>query len=278
MDNQDLKYIPNNMKTTISVAIATYNEENNINNCLKSLNWVDQIIIADGSSTDNTVNIAKKYKNVKIISTDNKPIFHINKNIAIDKCTSDWILQLDADEVVSSQLKDEIIKKINSQPTDNGFWIPRKNYFLGRFLTKGGQYPDYTIRLYKNGYGRLPAQNVHEQATIDGNVGYFKEALLHYADISFSRYLLRNNRYTTLLAQELKAKKININLFSFLNYYFIKPIFEFLLIYVRHRGYVDGFPGFVFSFYSALRFPIAYTKYYELLQNKINIELKTDWD
>lgn len=267
---------------TLSIAIATYNEKQHITNCLKSVNEIaDEIVIVDGSSTDDTVLLAGKFSKVKIISTSNKPIFHINKQMAIDSCKSDWILQLDADEVVTPELAKEI-KKIISQKIDNvsesGFWIKRKNYFLGKFLTKGGGYPDPTIRLYKRGFGKLPCKNVHEQAEIKGTVGWLKHDLYHYADYSFSRYLERNNRYTTLIAQELLDYKIPISFFSFLKFYLCKPIFRFFQIYFRHRGYVDGFQGFVFAFYSALVYPIAYTKYFELVSTKTNIDLTKDWN
>jgi len=251
----------------LSVALATYNESANIKTCLDSLTWADEIIVVDGSSTDDTVAIAKKFKKVKVINTSNKPIFHLNKQMAIDACTSDWILQMDADEVVTPELKDEVIKVINSNPPENGFWINRKNYFLGRFLTKGGIYPDPTIRLYRRDKGKLPCLDVHEQAEIDGPVGHLTRDLLHYSDPTFSRYLLRSDRYTSLLATELKAKKTTINFFNFLNYFIFKPIHWFCLAYFRHRGYVDGFPGFVFAWYSSLRFPIAYTKLYEQQKN-----------
>lgn len=268
--------------STISIAIATYNEEKNIQKCLEAVNdWVDEIIIADGSSQDNTVKIAQKYKKVRVISTTNKPLFHINKNIAIDACKSDWILQLDADEIVTTKLKNEIIEILEQEPDTinvSGFWIKRKNYFLGTFLKKGGQYPDPTIRLYKNGKGRLPCKDVHEQACVQGETGWLKNDLEHYADTSFSHYLLRANRYTTLLAKELQDKKTPINTFQFFNYYLFKPLHWFLLTFFRHKGFVDKFPGFVFSFYSALRFPICYTKYWELQKTNRNIDLQNDWD
>lgn len=269
-------------KSTISIAIATYNEEKNIAKCLKAVqDWVDEIIIVDGQSQDKTVEIASGFKKVKIISTTNKPIFHINKNMAIEACKGDWILQLDADEIVTPELKKEIITIINKDPysiKENGFWIPRKNYFLGTFLKKGGQYPDPTIRLYKNGKGKLPCADVHEQAKVEGEVGWLKHDLEHYADTSFSHYLLRHNRYTTLYAKELQEKNIKINFFNFINFYFFKPVWWFLMTYFRHRGYVDGFPGFVFSFYSALRFPIIYTKYWELKKTHRQVNLADDWD
>src|SRR3989344_2002590 len=124
----------------------------------------DEICIVDGGSIDKTVEIAKKYNAIIKIS-DNPQVFHINKQKAIDMATSDWILQLDADERVTPQLKQEILSTINdTQLTFKGYWLPRKNWFLGRFLMKGGQYPDYTLRLYKRGKGRLPQKDVHEQA------------------------------------------------------------------------------------------------------------------
>jgi glycosyltransferase involved in cell wall biosynthesis len=269
-------------KSTLSVTLATYNESKNITRCLEAINDIaDEIIVVDGQSQDDTVTLAKKFKNVKVISTTNKPMFHINKQMGISACISDWVLQLDADEIVTQELKKEIKTFLQKNPNDikeNGFWIPRKNYFLGAFLKKGGQYPDPTIRFYKNGKAHLPCKDVHEQAEVEGLVGWLKNDLEHYADTSFSLYLLRANRYTTLLADELKTKKVPINFGSFLKYYFFLPWWWFLKTFFRHRGYVDGFPGFVFSFYSALRFSIAYTKYYELVKTNRNINLSQDWD
>ncbi len=269
-------------KATLSVTLATYNESKNIVHCLQAIEDIaSEIIVVDGQSQDDTVLLVKKFKKARVISTTNKPMFHLNKQLGIDACKGDWILQLDADEVVDQPLKKEIISLLQ-KPIDaiseNGFWLPRKNYFLTSFLTKGGQYPDYTLRLYKNGKGHLPCRDVHEQAVVDGQVGYLKNDLKHYADTSFSLYLLRSNRYTTLLANELKEKGIKINFLNFLNYYSFKPLWWFLKTYFRHRGYVDGFPGFVFSFFSALRFPIAYTKYYELTKANRDIDLSQDWD
>jgi len=270
------------IKSTLSVTLAVYNESKNITRCLQAIEDIaDEIIVVDGESQDDTVALVKKFKKARIISTTNKPMFHINKQMGISACKGDWILQLDADEIVTKELKNEIESFLQKDPnniTENGFWIPRKNYFLGSFLTKGGQYPDPTIRFYKNGKAHLPCQDVHEQAKVDGQVGWLKHDLEHYADTSFSLYLLRANRYTTLFAEELKTKKVPINFTSFLNYYLIKPIWWFLKTFFRHRGYVDGFPGFVFSFYSGLRFPIAYTKYYELVKTNRSINLSQDWD
>lgn len=251
----------------ISVALATFNEEKKIAACLESIvDWIDEIIIVDGSSSDKTVEIAKKYR-AKIIVSDNPAIFHINKQKAIDECTGDWIFQLDADEVVTKELRQEILNIVNLQLTThnsqqiNGYWIPRKNYFLEKWLSKGGQYPDYTLRLYKKGKGRLPCKSVHEQAKVDGKTGNLKNPLLHYPYTDFSEYLEHFDRYTDIFAQEYRQQKLDISLVSFINFIFIKPVYWFLFTFIRHKGFMDGLAGFVFSFFSSLRFPVSYIKY-----------------
>src|SRR3989344_5004429 len=129
----------------ISVVLAVFNEEENLKSCLdsvKDLAW--EIVVVDGGSTDKTLEIAKSF-GAKIIQTNNPPVFHINKNKAINAAQGDWILQLDADEIVARELAEEIKRIIALKSDVNGYWIPRRNFFLGRFLTKGGQYPDYTL-------------------------------------------------------------------------------------------------------------------------------------
>lgn len=248
-------------KQTISVVLATFNEEKNLGDCLESVrSLADEIIVVDGSSQDKTIEIARLF-GAKVKITTNKPIFHINKQMAIDMAASDWILQLDADERISEKLAEEIKDAVRSNKFD-GYWIPRKNFFLGRFLTKGGQYPDYTLRLYRKGKGRLPQKSVHEQAVVEGKVGYLKNPLIHMADPSLARYLKRWDRYTDLIAKELEDQKIGFNPIYGLKYLIILPIWWFLLTYVRHKGFVDSWQGFLFSFFSSLRFPVAYIKFF----------------
>lgn len=255
-------------KQTLSVVLATYNEERNIRKCLNSIkDWADEIVVVDGTSEDKTVEIAREFK-AKIKITTNKPIFHINKQMAIDMATGDWVLQLDADEIVSSSLRIELKNIINKNSKINGYWIPRKNWFLGRFMMKGGQYPDYTLRLYRNSKGRLPQKDVHEQAEVEGKIGYLKEPLLHYPYKNFSEYFLKWKRYTNLIARqisdELRNKNIFIKIFYGFTYLFLKPIHWFLITYLRHKGFMDLWPGFIFSLFSAFRFPVSYIKYLSL--------------
>lgn len=248
---------------TISIVLATFNEEKNIRECLDSVKGLaDEIVIVDGGSQDKTAQIAKEY-GAKVVVTSNPPIFHINKQKAIDMATKDWVLQLDADERVTPELQKELKSAIeqSNNRTINGYWIPRKNWFLGRFLMKGGQYPDYTLRLYRRGKGKLPQKDVHEQAVVEGKTDYLINPLIHMADQTFSRYLLRFNRYTDLIAKELEQQRIGYNPFFGMKRLFVLPLWWFLLTYVRYKGFMDSWQGFLFSFFSAMRFPVGYIKF-----------------
>ena len=249
----------------LSVVLATFNEEKNLGRCLdsvKDMAW--EIVIVDGTSKDRTVEIAREY-GAKVTVTTNPPIFHINKQKAIDKASGDWILQLDADEVVSSELAAEIRDIMSQNGETNGYWLPRKNFFLGRFLMKGGQYPDYTVRLYRNGKGRLPQKDVHEQAVIEGKVGYLKHALLHYPYEDFAFYYQKWMRYNHLFASQIRedmaGKNILVKFVLGVGYVLAKPAHWMLTAYGRHKGFMDGWQGLVFAIMSALRFPVSYILY-----------------
>jgi glycosyltransferase involved in cell wall biosynthesis len=280
----------------LSVCLATYNEEQNIARCLDSVKDIaDEIVVVDGTSTDKTVEIAKSL-GARVILAENHPIFHINKQKAMDEAKGDWILQLDADEVVSPALAKEILQVIDmpneklekyeeSLPNKKlflrheklieeqkgklgektgefvAFYFPRKNYFLGKYLRYGGVYPDGVIRLIKKGKAFLPAKDVHELMTVKGRVGWLQNDLYHYDSPTFSRYIERNNRYINLIAAEMKRNKTGKDPYQFVDHMFIRPLKWFLLTQIRHKGILDGYQGVVFSFFSALRFPRAYWRY-----------------
>lgn len=279
---------------TLSVAIATFNEEKNIKRCLESVKEIaDEIVVVDGSSKDKTVEIAKSY-GAKVLVKDNPVMFHINKQKAIDLSTGDWILQLDADEVLSKSLSEEI-KRITTMrdseieeyekstpelllrhqkivekrdgPVGNAalpyaaFFIPRLNYFLGKYLRHGGVYPDGVIRLFKKSEAYLPCKDVHEQYVVLGRVGWLRNDLLHFDSPTFKKYIERNNRYTSFIAGQYKQQKLPKNPIIGFEYIVIKPVYWFILTFIRHKGFLDLWQGFIFSFFSSLRFPISYIKY-----------------
>lgn len=248
----------------LSLCLAVFNEEKSIHYPLDSaINFVDEVVIIDGGSTDQTVKIARSYgKKIRLFEEKNPPMFHINKQKAIERARGEWILQLDADEAVSPQLKAEIETVIQQKNDYAAYYLPRENFFLTRFLTKGGMYPDYTIRLYRRGTAHFPCRNIHENVAIKGEIGYLKNPLLHYADPNFSRYLKRWDRYTSLEAKELRKKlKENNQRLIFCRYFFVKPLVNFFSLYFRHKGFMDGFPGFVFALFSSIRFWVVYIKW-----------------
>lgn len=280
----------------ISIVLAVYNEEENLKSCLDSTgDLADEFVIVDGGSTDNTVKIALDY-GATVIKTTNPAIFHINKQKALDVAQNKWILQLDADERLTKDLINEIknltnmtdekieeyqvkMKKRNLflrhqrliEQRDGrvgdvsgeytAFFIPRLNYFLGSFLRYGGAYPDPAIRLVKKGKAYFPCKNVHEQMVISGRVGWLENDMLHIDSPTFERYLQRNLRYIKLIVSELKKEHVDKDPIQFANYCIIKPNIWFFMTLIRHKGILDGFPGIVFSFFSALRFPRAYIRY-----------------
>lgn len=281
--------ITNHKPLKLSVVLATRNEEENIARCLKSVKSIaDEIIIFDEYSTDNTKKIAESL-GAKVYLEPHHDIFHITKQKAIDAAKGEWILQMDADEVVTPELAKEIISVVSHQSpitnhnplfvrhqklieerdgklgTDTGkivaYFIPRRNMFLDKPLIHAGVYPDGVIRLIKKGRAYLPAKSVHEQMVIDGRVGWLSGDLLHYDSPTLARYLSRLNRYTDLHAQELKSSKLKKNVWSFFQYTVHRPLLTFLKLYFRHLGFLDGVNGFLWSFFSALHFPIAYFKH-----------------
>lgn len=251
----------------LSLCIPTFNEEENLHIALDSAYEIaDEVVIIDGGSKDKTLEIARQYGDkIKIYEVDNPPNFLVNKQRAIEKATGEWILQLDADEAVSPELKKEILRLIHNPTEYAGFFIPRKNYFLGRYLMKGGVYPDSVLRLYKKEGSHFKLVHVHEHVVVEGEVGTTQEALIHMADPNFERYIMRWNRYTSFDAKQLVESGERI---CFPCYFIGKPLYTFLNIYLRHKGFMDGFPGFVWSLFSSIRFWAIYIKAWHINQLK----------
>lgn len=282
-----------NKRQTLSVVLAVRNEDQFLEDCLKSVQGLaDEIIVYDEYSTDNTRKIAHQYKS-RVFLTPHQDIFHITKNKAIKKAKSDWILQLDADERLTKGLYTEIKQLLEGKSFGENSWkspvrrkIPfstnpkplskpaqayylvRKNFFLGRYLKATGQYPDPVIRLFQRGSAILPAKDVHEQMKVRGTTGWLLNDLDHYATPNFSRYLERENRYSSLESKHLYEQKVKITVFNTFSFLFFKPLQTFLSLYFRHRGFLDGFPGFVFSIYSGFHHAFSYMKLWEIYRFK----------
>lgn len=287
-----------NMNKKLSVVLATRNEEKNIRSCIQSIKSIaDEIIVVDENSTDNTREIAKEM-GAKVYLEPHHSIFHITKQKALDLATSEWILQLDADEIVTPELSREIEQVLASdndglfekrksiirenrqflkhqQQIENrdgmigkktgeivAFFIPRLNMFLGKPLRHAGVYPDPAIRLVKKSKASFPAKSVHEIMKVDGEISWLKNDMEHYDSPTFSRYVARANRYTSLTAHEFEKNNLKKNLLTLFYFSTIKPLFVFINLFFRHKGYLDGIFGFVWSIFSAIHFPLAYYKYW----------------
>lgn len=245
-------------KVTLTVALAVYNEASYIGRCLSSIASIaDEIVVVDGTSTDNTPQLAKDM-GAHVIVTPNLPMFHINKQKALDASHGDWILQLDADEVVDTHLCEEIRDIIKDPHSFDAYDIPRRNYFLGDWLRKGGQYPDRVIRLFRRGKGKFPKKSVHEQIEISGSLGHLRNPLDHYSYVSVSQYWKKSSSYIKLTAEELVTERNHRSIGVALSYLVIRPTMTFLALYIRHKGFMDGWRGFVYALFSAMHFPKAY--------------------
>lgn len=251
----------------LSVVIAARNEERNIRNCLESVKWADEIIVIDDMSTDRTSEIARFFtKNV--FCRDSHGDFHNNKNFGLDKASNEWILSLDADELVPPELDQEIRQTI-ADSSLLGYYLSRKNFFLGKWIKGCGWRPDYILRLFRKGATHWPLA-IHDVPQIEDKkrVGFLKNSFLHYSYFSLNQYFEKFNLYTAQLAKEEYAKGLRLSLKNIFSLFFLKPFYWFVKKYIFLRGFQDGFRGFFICFSSALTVFVTYSKLWEIQQAK----------
>ncbi len=244
------------MQVKLTVTIITYNEEHNIENCLESVkNIADEIIVVDSFSTDNTENIAKKYK-VRFIK--NKFEGHIEqKNFAIQQAKYNHVLSLDADEILSKQLFDEIVKVKNNWEFD-AYYFNRLTNFCGKWIKHSGWYPDKKLRLWDTTKGEWGGVNPHDCVICKANTTkqYLKGDLLHYSFSTIYQHIEQINKFSEIKAVGLHKKGKKTNIFQII----FSPILKFLKSYFLQFGFLDGFYGFVIAINSAHSNFLKYTK------------------
>lgn len=274
---------------TLSVVIITFNEEHNLPRTLESVKWADEIVVVDSGSTDRTVEIAKSF-GAKVWVEQWKG-FAAQKNSALEKAKCDWILSLDADEEVSEELVNEtrwVLSGMeewskNGMPVEagrnelrdrglkygfdednlNGYFIPRRNMFLSRFIRHGGFYPDAKLRLFRRGAAKFEARLVHEDAQLNGRPGTLTADLIHHAYPTLSGYIEHMNRYSSLGAEMAKQK--GKSGFSFINIV-LRPIFTFAYNYFFRLGFLDGREGLLLHLYHSAYVSWKYAKLWEITQ------------
>ncbi|MEW6207795.1 MAG: glycosyltransferase family 2 protein [Acidobacteriota bacterium] len=229
----------------ISATIITRNEERNIADALRSLAWADEIILVDSESSDRTVEIAREFTDRIFIRE--WPGYSRQKNFAAEQATHNWIFNLDADERLSDALIEEI-RQLKDQPTDAAaFEMPRKTFYLGRWIKHAGWYPDFKIRLYDRSRGRWQGDFVHESVKTGGKIKRLRGDLLHYTVMNSSEHHQRLDRYTSLAAEELFTRGERASAASIL----FSPMTAFLRSYIFRLGFLDGIPGLAISYFAA---------------------------
>lgn len=242
----------------LSVIVITKNEEPNVRECLESAKWADEIIVVDAGSTDKTVQIARKFtRNVFVRPWEG---FGRAKNFALNHCSGDWILWLDADERVAPGLATEIRNVISSgdQPFQ-GYSVPRKAFFLGKWIRHCGWYPGRVVRLFRKGAGSFTTHSVHERLTLRGKEGKLKTDLLHFTDPSLFHYFEKFNRYTSLAADDRTDHGWRPGAGDLL----LRPLWTFFRMYVFKLGFLDGVHGFILCSNSAFYVFTKYAKSWE---------------
>jgi glycosyltransferase involved in cell wall biosynthesis len=252
----------------ISAVLIVRNEEKNIERCLKSICWVDEIIVVDQSSTDKTVEIARKYTD-KIYITENKLICNPDREFGISKTSNNWILLIEADEVVDENLKDEILKVVNEDKYDI-FFIPVKTFFIGKWIKTCGWWPSYIPRLFRKGTIKYQS-TIHTNGELLSNkYYYFRNPLLHYSYNSLDEWIDKFKRYTTVMAYEYYQKNMKINFKNTIREIILRPAYFFILKYFVLKGFKDGWRGFFISFSSSLTVIFAYFKLIEIYEKEKN--------
>ncbi len=253
-------------KINVSLVIISLNEEKHIQNCIKSVHWVDDIVVLDSGSTDNTIALAESC-GARVFKESWRG-FGPQKRRAVELAKNNWVLCLDADEELSRELSTEIYQffteKLSSKQTlasqVDGGCFPRKSYHLFTWITHGGWYPDFQYRFFNKDKCNWSDDLIHEKVMMK-NPHTFKNDLIHYPFENLKAQIQKNNAYSSLLAEKLyfEAKKVQI-----IHHLFLKPIVKFIECYYFKRGFQDGIAGYIIASSAAFSQFLKYAKLWEM--------------
>lgn len=244
----------------LSVIIITKNEESHIAKCLESVKWSDEIIVLDSSSSDDTVPICRQFT-ANVFDVDWQG-FGIQKQRALEKTTGDWVLSIDADEIITPELRTEIESAMLST-TYSGYQIPFLSNFCGKQIRYGGWYPDYHLRLFRRIESEFSNAVVHERVNVKGEIGFLKSPILHDSYTDLAEVLRKLDSYSTLGAKLLYEKSVKSSLTKAL----LKGLWTFVRAYILRRGFLDGSHGLMLAIYSGETTFYKYLKLWELQKN-----------
>jgi glycosyltransferase involved in cell wall biosynthesis len=249
------------LKVPLTVTIVTLNEEKNISRCIGSVPFASEIIVIDSFSQDKTCEIARSLG--AKIHQEKWRGYGGQKAFAAEKAAHDWVLNLDADEAVSPELADKIRADFNNLDPETGYLIPRRSYYLGRWIDYGGWYPDYQKRLFHRRHSHWDGAPIHEKV-ISPKEQKWKDDLYHYVFDNISEQVSTNNRYSTLQAEKHHREGKKFSILKLI----VKPWTKFIETYFFKRGFMDGLPGFIISVGAAYSVFIRWAKLWELQKDK----------
>jgi len=229
------------MDTRLSIAIITLNEENNLPDCLASVAFADEVVVIDGGSHDRTCDIARS-AGARVIESLDWQGFGVQKNRAIEACTGEWVLSIDADERVPEPLRDEILMALRA-PAFDVYEMPRSSYYCGRFMRHSGWWPDYVRRLFRRGTARFSPAPVHESLQTDRNVGRLRTPLEHWSFRTMEDVLDKVNRYSSLSAPTALQRGHRPTIMTAI----LHGVSAFIRTYFLRRGFLDGSHGFMLA-------------------------------
>jgi len=247
---------------TVAAVVITKNEEQNVAACLESLKWANEIIVVDACSTDRTTEIAHVYTDRVFVRA--WPGYAAQRNFGIEQAKAEWILIVDADERVTSSLKEEILKVIKADlpPELTCFEIPRRNFFYGRWIQGGGLYPDYGMRLFRRSAGRYDGDiQLHENLILKGRTARLSSPLDHYSMPTIREHVRKMTRYTTLGAIEKLKCRSQITMLDVAG----NHLGTALKTYVLRKGYRDGIRGLIVAGFAGMHTFVKYAKAWERL-------------
>jgi glycosyltransferase involved in cell wall biosynthesis len=239
----------------LSACIITLNEEDRIRECIESLDFCDDVLVVDSHSSDHTRDIATEC-GARVIERD-WPGHVAQKEFAVRHAENDWVLCLDADERISGPLREEILSLRDAGfPGRAGWRMPRRSFYMGRWVMHGTWTPDYNLRLFDRRRGRWGGYNPHDRVVLEGPMGTLRGRILHYPYRSLAEHLATMDKYTTIMAKGLaergkKGRIVNV---------VVNPWVRFIKYYVLKGGFIDGWHGLVMAYLAAQYVRMKYIK------------------
>jgi len=245
-------------KVKISACIITFNEEKNVRECLESVSWADEIVVVDSFSADATVQICRQYTD-RVVQHPWEG--HVaQKNVALNLATHDWVMCIDADERISDALREQIHRELQKSPVPcDGYFFPRRTFYLGRWIKHGGWYPDYKLRLFRKSKGRWGGVDPHDEVMLDGTAQYLSAPLDHVTYRNIAHHVATINAYTDISAEQKIRAHAKFPRFHLL----LNPVAKFFTMYFLRGGFLDGVPGFIVAASGSFYVFLKYAKLWE---------------